>query len=64
MTENDFVKSWHKAMDYALNTLESNDERYYVADNNGLVMLDDTDFETAYVYANKIDGCTAFRKIK
>ena len=64
MTENDFVKSWRKAMDYAINTLESNDERYYVADNNGLVMLDDADLETAYVYASKIDGCTAFRKIR
>ena len=64
MTENDFVKSWHRAIDYAMKIVESDDERYYVADNNGLVMLDDADLETAYVYASKIDGCTAFRKIR
>ena len=25
-------------------------------------MLDDVDFETACTYANKIDGCNAYRK--
>ena len=64
MTENEFLKSWHKAIDHAMKIVESDDERYYVADNNGLVMLDDVDLETAYTYASKIDGCTAFRKIR
>ena len=32
MTENDFVKSWHRAIDYAMKIVESDDERYYVAD--------------------------------
>tara|TARA_Y100001947_G_C10264937_1_gene271710 strand:+ start:395 stop:571 length:177 start_codon:yes stop_codon:yes gene_type:complete len=55
MTEDEFLKNWQEAM---------SDERYYVADNSGLVMLDDVDVETAYVYASKIDGCTAFRKVE
>ena len=38
-------------------------ELWYVADDSGLVMLDDVDFETAYVYANKMEGCGAYRKI-
>ena len=40
MTEDEFLKNWQEAM---------SDERYYVADNSGLVMLDDVDVETAYV---------------
>ncbi len=56
--EEQFVASWKKAMDYAMNEL------YYVADDTGLVMLDNVDFETAYVYADKHDGCGAYRKIK
>lgn len=64
MTENEFLKSWHRAIDHAMQIVDSEDERYYVADNTGLVMLDDVDLETACVYANKIDGCTAFRKIR
>jgi len=36
---------------------------YYVADDTGLVMLDDVDFETAHKYASKMDGCSAYRKI-
>ena len=36
---------------------------YYVADDTGLVMLDDVDFETAHKYASKMDGCIAYRKI-
>jgi hypothetical protein len=55
--EEQFVASWKKAMDYAMNEL------YYVADDTGLVMLDNVDFETAYVYADKHDGCGAYRKI-
>jgi len=56
--EEQFVASWKRAMDYAMNEL------YYVADDTGLVMLDNVDFETAYVYADKHDGCGAYRKIK
>jgi hypothetical protein len=55
--EEQFVASWKRAMDYAMNEL------YYVADDTGLVMLDNVDFETAYVYADKHDGCGAYRKI-
>jgi len=56
--EEQFVASWKKAMDYAMNEL------YYVADDTtGLVMLDNVDFETAYVYADKHEGCGAYRKI-
>jgi hypothetical protein len=36
---------------------------YYVADDTGLVMLDNVDFETAHKYASKIEGCGAYRKI-
>ncbi len=38
-------------------------ELWYVADDSGLVMLDDVDFETAYVYASKIENCNAYKKI-
>ena len=55
--EEQFVASWKRAMDYAMNEL------YYVADDTGLVMLDNVDFETAYVYADKHEGCGAYRKI-
>ena len=36
---------------------------YYVADDTGLVMLDNVDFETAYVYANKMENCGAYKKV-
>jgi len=38
-------------------------ELWYVADDSGLVMLDDVDFETAHVYASKIENCNAYKKI-
>lgn len=36
---------------------------YYVADDTGLVMLDNVDFETAYKYADKMENCGAYRKV-
>jgi hypothetical protein len=50
-------------MDKLIDCTREEQELYYVADDSGLVMLDDVDFETAYVYASKIDGCSAYAKI-
>lgn len=36
---------------------------WYVADNTGLVMMRDMDFESANVYANKIEGCMAHKQL-
>ena len=36
---------------------------YYVADDTGLVMLNNVDFETAYKYADKMENCGAYRKV-
>ncbi len=36
---------------------------WYVADNTGLVMMRDMDFESANVYASKIEGCMAHKQL-
>jgi hypothetical protein len=46
-----------------MNTRLGKPDLYYVADDTGLVMLDDVDFETAYKYANRMENCGAYRKI-
>jgi len=51
-------------IDNAVKVVEQEENHlYYVADDTGLVMLDNVDFETAYVYADKHEGCGAYRKI-
>ena len=39
------------------------DSLWYVADNTGLVMMRDMDFESANVYASKMHGCMAYRQL-
>ncbi len=40
------------------------DSLWYVADDSGLVMLDDVDFETANKYAYNHHGCNAYIKTR
>ena len=49
------IDNWDRKMQQSL---------WYVADDSGLTMLDDVDFETANVYASKHDGCYAYMKTK
>ena len=50
-------------VDKHIDDYEFKPELYYVADDTGSVMLDNVDFETAYVYASKMENCGAYRKI-